>query len=41
MIQNDRNNRILDDGNRNLFISGWVCAYIGRNSNMRGDMDED
>ena len=39
MIQNDRNSRLLDDDNRNLFISCWSGAYVGRNDNVRGDSD--
>ena len=38
--QNDRNNRLLDDGSRNFFIYCWSGAYAGRNNNVRGDTDE-
>lgn len=40
MIQSDRNNRLLDDDSRNLFISCWSGAYAGRSDNVRGDLDD-
>jgi hypothetical protein len=35
--RNDRNNRILDDDSRNLFISCWGGSYDGRRNNVRGE----
>ena len=36
----DRNNRLLDDDNMDLFISCWCGAYAGRSDNVRGDSDD-
>ena len=36
----DRNNRLLDDDNRDLLISCWSGACVGRFDNVRGDSDD-
>ena len=39
VIQNDRNNRILDDDSRSLLLCSWPYTFFGRNIDMRGDSD--
>lgn len=39
MIRSDRNNRLLDNDNRELFVSCGCGAYDGRGNNVRGEQD--